>query len=145
MEQGGAPQQCYDGLKCIITELDMGIPSTSAQDLEEQARCYRVVTDIMLNNDNCPSMVIWGVKDNDSWCSASNPLLYDAGQNRKLAWYAVRSALRHRDIVNQATDVKGVQSAAIAPDGAIYDLQGRQVVATKPGLYIRNGRKWIVK
>ena len=42
----------------------MGIPSTSPQDLEEQARCYRVVTDIMLNNDNCPSMVIWGVKDN---------------------------------------------------------------------------------
>lgn len=133
------------GIKCIITELDMGIPSLSPEDLEEQARCYRVVTDIMLNNDNCPSMVIWGVKDNDSWRSASNPLLYDAAQNRKFAWYAVRSALRHRDIVNQATDVKGVQSATIAHDSIVYDLQGRRVVASKPGLYIRNGRKWIVK
>ena len=58
------------GLKCIITELDMGIPSTSAANLEEQARIYRMITDIVLNNDNCPSMVIWGIKDNDSWRSA---------------------------------------------------------------------------
>ena len=84
------------GLKCAITELDMGIPSTTAANLEEQARNYRVVTDIVLNNDNCPNLVIWGIKDNDSWRTASNPLLYDSGLGRKKAWYAVRSALRHR-------------------------------------------------
>jgi GH35 family endo-1,4-beta-xylanase len=136
------------GLKCIITELDMGIPSTSEQDLEEQARCYRVVTDIMLNNDNCPSMVIWGVKDNDSWRSASNPLLYDAGQVRKMAWYAVRSALRHRYIINGKPDVtviKDVQHKTSEDKGAIYDLQGHRVSGEMPGLYIRHGRKWIVK
>ncbi len=83
------------GLKCIITELDMGIPSTSQANLEEQARNYRVITDIVLNNDNCPNMVIWGLKDNNSWRD-SNPLLYTAGLGRKPAWKAVRSALRHR-------------------------------------------------
>lgn len=133
------------GLKCIITELDMGIPSTSDQDLEEQARCYRVITDIVLNNDNCPSMVIWGVKDNDSWRSASNPLLYDSGAGRKPAWYAVRSALRHRVIINES---EAVLPLTISKDSsAVYDLQGRLVNegTLKPGLYIGNGRKWIVR
>ena len=133
------------GLKCIITELDMGIPSTSSQDLEEQARCYRVITDIMLNNDNCPSMVIWGVKDNDSWRQASSPLLYDAGAGRKPAWYAVRSALRHRAIIKVSENIAPL---TIGKDcAAVYDLQGRLLngQALKPGLYIGNGRKWIVR
>lgn len=131
-----------DGLKCIITELDMGVGSTSAKDLEEQARNYRVVTDIMLNNANCPSMVIWGIKDNDSWRSGSNPLLYTAQLGRKPAWYAVRSALRHRSIV---TDVKAVQ-AAVAPSDAIYDLKGRRIGSGRlqPGIYVKGGKKILV-
>jgi GH35 family endo-1,4-beta-xylanase len=131
-----------DGLKCIITELDMGVGSTSAKDLEEQARNYRVVTDIMLNNANCPSMVIWGIKDNDSWRSGSNPLLYTAQLGRKPAWYAVRSALRHRSIV---TDVKPVQ-AAVAPSDAIYDLKGRRIGSSRlqPGIYVKGGKKILV-
>ena len=52
------------GLKCIITELDMGIPSTSKDNLEEQARNYRVIVDIVLNNDNFPDLVIWALKAN---------------------------------------------------------------------------------
>lgn len=131
-----------DGLKCIVTELDMGVGSTSAKDLEEQARNYRVVTDIMLNNANCPSMVIWGIKDNDSWRSGSNPLLYTAQLGRKPAWYAVRSALRHRSIV---TDVKPVQ-AAVAPSDAIYDLKGRRIGSGRlqPGIYVKGGKKILV-
>ena len=131
-----------DGLKCIITELDMGVGSTSAKDLEEQARNYRVVTDIVLNNANCPSMVIWGIKDNDSWRSGSNPLLYTAQLGRKPAWYAVRSALRHRSLV---TDVKPVQ-AAVAPSDAIYDLKGRRIGSGRlqPGIYVKGGKKILV-
>lgn len=131
-----------DGLKCIITELDMGVGSTSAKDLEEQARNYRVVTDIVLNNENCPNMLIWGIKDNDSWRSGSNPLLYTAQLGRKPAWYAVRSALRHRALV---TDVKPVQAAAI-PSDAIYDLKGRRIGSgsLQPGIYIKGGKKMLV-
>jgi len=130
-----------DGLKCIITELDMGVSSTSAKDLEEQARCYRVVTDIVLNNDNCPSMVVWGVKDNDSWRSAENPLLYNSAESKKPAWYAVRSALRHRTLVPASVAAPEGVAAPPASD-AVYDLQGRRVAKPlRRGLYIKKGKK----
>ena len=133
------------GLKCIITELDMGIPSTTAANKEEQARLYRMITDIVLKNDNCPSMVIWGVKDNDSWRSASNPLLYDSGMGKKPAWYGVRSALRHRALSTGVSEKVIVNSDKFAT-APIYDLQGRKVTSLlKPGLYIKNGKKFVVK
>lgn len=133
------------GLMCIITELDMGIPSTSAANLEEQARLYRMITDIVLNNDNCPSMVIWGVKDNDSWRTNSNPLLYDSGMGKKPAWYGVRSALRHRALSTGVSEKVIVNSDKFAT-APIYDLQGRKVTSLlKPGLYIKNGKKFVVK
>ena len=132
-----------DGLKCIITELDMGIPSTSAKDLEEQARNYRVITDIVLNNDNCPNLVIWGIKDNDSWRDGSNPLLYTASLGRKPAWYAVRSALRHRVLT---TDIKNSPANRV-DSRTIYDLSGCRVEdgQLRPGLYISDGRKFVVR
>ena len=135
------------GLKCIITELDMGISSTSAANLEEQARNYRVITDIVLNNDNCPTMMIWGIKDNDSWRSGSNPLLYTSGLAKKKAWYAVRSALRHRYLVKQQT---GVDEPATthhpSPTTTLYDLSGRRIQTSevRPGIYIKGGRKIVV-
>ena len=136
------------GLKCIITELDMGVSSTSAANLEEQARNYRVITDIMLNNDNCPTMMVWGIKDNDSWRSASNPLLYTSGLGKKPAWYAVRSALRHRTLTDGSSTMIG-SSIADAPsaDSPIYDLSGRRVnpANIRSGLYIKNGKKVIFK
>lgn len=132
------------GLKCIITELDMGIPSTTATNKEEQARLYRMITDIVLKNDNCPSMVIWGIKDNDSWRSGSNPLLYDSGMGKKPAWYGVRSALRHRALNPSA--VSAVRCNSVATDGTVYDLQGRKVTSQlKSGLYIKDGKKFVVK
>ena len=134
-----------DDLKCVITELDMGIPSTSTANLVEQARLYRVITDIMLDNDNCPYMVIWGLKDNDSWRSGSNPLLYDSGMGKKPAWRAVRSALRHRHI-QDTVDISAMQNdkRQTTNDTSIYDLQGRKVSQSsslKKGIYISQGRK----
>jgi GH35 family endo-1,4-beta-xylanase len=134
------------GLKCIITELDMGVPSTSAKDLEEQARNYRVITDIVLNNDNCHSMVIWGLKDNDSWRSGSNPLLYTSGLAKKTAWYAVRSALRHRMIVKEQTSIPSLRNNSVSTDPATYDLGGRRIGnrPLSPGIYIKDGKKFVI-
>ena len=134
------------GLKCIITELDMGIPSTSSQNLEEQARNYRVITDIVLNNDNCPNLIIWGLKDNNSWRDTSNPLLYTAGLSKKPAYFAVRSALRHRVLVNEQTDIPVVPQEVTDGNGAIYDLSGRRLHpnSLKPGIYIVNGKKVVI-
>ncbi len=134
------------GLKCIITELDMGISSTSDEDLTEQARNYRVITDIVLNNDNCPHLMIWGLKDNDSWRSGSNPLLYTAELGRKPAWYAVRSALRHRKIIKEQTGIPTIVNDDNTATGFIYDLRGRRVSGTlSPGIYIQDGEKFIVR
>ena len=131
------------GLKCVITELDMGIPSLTEENLTEQARLYRVITDVMLNNENCPYMVVWGLKDNDSWRSASSPLLYNADLTKKKAWYAVRSALRHRTLASQQTGVHTMKRTENSSSSTIYDLCGRPVVGgvLAPGLYIRDGKK----
>ena len=134
-------------MKCTITELDMGIPSTTAANLEEQARQYRIITDIVLNNDNCPNMIIWGLKDNDSWRSASNPLLYDAGLGRKKAWYAVRSALRHRSL-GQSDAIYSPSTIHHSPSTIHpFALDGRRVSmnSLRPGIYIKDGKKFVVK
>ena len=135
-----------DNLKCVITELDMGVPSTTSANLEEQARLYRVITDIMLNNDNCPYMVIWGIKDNDSWRSASNPLLFTAGLEKKPAWRAVRSALRHHSLTLGIPPIDISDNVNIYSQ-KIFSLDGRQVnrFGNKPGLYIKEGKKIFVK
>jgi GH35 family endo-1,4-beta-xylanase len=119
----------------------MGIPSTSEANLLEQARNYRVVTDIVLNNDNCPTMIVWGIKDNDSWRSSSNPLLYTAGLAKKKAWYAVRSALRHRTLQQQSS-VRTIIEEPQDKRPFVYDLSGRllSAEALRPGLYIKNGK-----
>ena len=136
---------CFEeaGLLCIITELDMGIPDTSEKSLLEQARLYRVITDIMLNHDNCPSMVIWGLKDNNSWREASNPLLFTAQLDKKPAYYAVRSALRHRYLVNQETGIHAVTNTRTTTNGTIYNLAGQKVGKDYKGLVIKDGKKVI--
>ena len=132
------------GLKCIITELDMGIPDTSEKNLQEQARLYRVITDIMLNHDNCPSMVIWGLKDNNSWRESSNPLLFTAQLDKKTAYYAVRSALRHRYLVKQETGIRTAVSTKTT-NGNIYNLAGQKVNADYKGIVIVDGKKMVKK
>lgn len=133
-------------LKCVITELDMGVKNTTSADFEEQARLYRVVTDIMLHNDNCPYMVIWGLKDNDSWRSASSPLLYDSGMTRKPAWRAVRSAFRHQNIMT-SIDTPMRHKPVNDCSEAIFTLDGRRVMSTlqSPNIYIIGGKKVMVR
>ena len=130
------------GLKCIITELDMGIPDTSAESLEEQARSYRVITDIMLNHDNCTSMVIWGLKDNNSWRESSNPLLFTAQLDKKPAYYAVRSAMRHRYLVE--TGIHPIRQTKTT-DGNIFNIAGQKVSGDYQGIVIIDGKKILNK
>lgn len=135
-----------EGLQCIITELDIAATSTSTAGLEEQARQYRVVTDIMLNNDNCPSMIVWGIKDNDSWRSAVNPLLFNSGMGKKPAYYAVRSALRHRTL-QSPTAVQPLTAAGSMSNDYVYSLQGVRVGTVSSwnslpkGVYVVKGKK----
>jgi GH35 family endo-1,4-beta-xylanase len=134
------------GLLCIITELDMGIPDTSEKNLMEQARLYRVITDIMLKHDNCPSMVIWGLKDNNSWRETSNPLLFTAQLDKKPAYYAVRSALRHHYLVKQETAIRpAISTKTSSTNGVRYNLSGQKVNADYKGIVIVDGKKMLKK
>ena len=102
----------------------------------------------MLNNDHCPTIMVWGIKDNDSWRSASNPLLYTSGLGKKPAWYAVRSALRHRTLTDgSSTMISSSIADTPSSDSPIYDLSGRRVnpANIRSGLYIKNGKKVIFK
>lgn len=82
------------GLKCIITELDLGTSDTSERGLNIQADNYRTITNIFLNARNSPHAIIWGVTDDKSWRSNERPLLFDANFNPKPAYFGVCNALK---------------------------------------------------
>lgn len=92
------------GLDCILTEVDLAIYNNSAADLQTQANAYKEITEVFLNNDNCPHMIVWGINDQYSWISDRNPLLFDNNTDPKPAYYAVRKALH--DYV--ATDIDDI-------------------------------------
>jgi hypothetical protein len=63
---------------------------------------------------------------------------------KKKAWYGVRSALRHRVL---ASGIGAVRRDGIETHSDVYTLDGRRVSAAslKPGLYIKEGKKFVVK
>lgn len=82
------------GLDCIITELDIALADPSAADaLDIQAKEYGAITRVFLRNDNCPTMLVWGISDNHSW-RENQPLLYNSSLQPKPAYYNVHAQLR---------------------------------------------------
>ena len=129
-------------LTTVDPTISLGIPDTSDKNLEEQAHSYRVITDIMLNHDNCTSMVIWGLKDNNSWRESSNPLLFTAQLDKKPAYFAVRSAMRHRYLVE--TGIHPIRQTKTTNDN-IYNIAGQKVSGDYQGIVIIDGKKILNK
>jgi hypothetical protein len=49
-------------------------------------------------------------------------------------------------VEGEATDITSVGYDSVATDGSTYDMQGRKVESlSKKGLYIKNGRKVVIK
>jgi hypothetical protein len=63
---------------------------------------------------------------------------------KKKAWYAVRSALRHRTLTSA---ISPVRCGLPATTEAVYSLDGRRVSteSLQPGLYIKDGKKVVIK
>lgn len=100
------------GMNCIITELDIALANPYAADaLDIQAKEYGAITRVFLRNDNCPSMLVWGISDNHSW-RQNQPLLYNSSLEPKPAYYNVHAQLRLA-----AEKATGVKSAAVDGDG----------------------------
>lgn len=118
------------GMDCIITELDIALANPYAADaLDTQAKEYGAITRVFLRNDNCPSMLVWGISDNHSW-RQNSPLLFDAGLKPKAAYYNVHAQLRR---AAEKADADGIISPKRSTSGAkvvsttLYDVYGRRV------------------
>ncbi|MFF4712446.1 non-reducing end alpha-L-arabinofuranosidase family hydrolase [Streptomyces eurythermus] len=72
------------GVDVQITELDIAQASATAYAGAVQA-CLKVA--------RCTGVTVWGIRDSDSWRTGENPLLFDAGGNKKPAYSAVLTAL----------------------------------------------------
>lgn len=125
------------GLKCIITELDIAQADTKADDAaERQAEDYCATIMAALSEENCPTVLIWGLVDSDSWRKDGNPLIYDSSVKPKEAYYAVHAALRtlasrsEIDIIidNTKREIKAVE---------LFNLQGVRLPADAKGLVIK--------
>ena len=72
------------GVDVQLTELDIANAGTTA---------YGNAVRACLNVPRCAGITVWGIRDSDSWRAGENPLLFDAGGNRKAAYNAVLSLL----------------------------------------------------
>lgn len=127
------------GLVCAITELDIVQSDPGAADAEmRQAEDYCAVVMAAMSQENCPTTLIWGVSDPDSW-RENNPLIFDGSLKPKEAYHAVRAALR---TIAERTEVDHIEDGA-DPDGnegdGYFNLQGIKVGEgpLAPGIYIR--------
>lgn len=85
------------GLKCQITELDIGITENTADMYTKQTAAYKSLMDKILAAEkkgeiDINAIVWWGVSDNYSWRNDEWPLLFDSSYNKKDSYYAVYNA-----------------------------------------------------
>lgn len=60
-------------------------------------------------------------------------------------YVSVPAAPSNLRIVFPEDGVTGISTVATAADNVVYNLQGQRVEATKAGVYVKNGKKFIVK
>ncbi|QHA10033.1 1,4-beta-xylanase [Streptomyces broussonetiae] len=72
------------GVDVQITELDIAQASPTA---------YANTVQACMNVARCTGITVWGIRDSDSWRTGENPLLFDAGGNKKPGYSAVLTAL----------------------------------------------------
>ncbi len=125
-------------MKCIITELDIALANPYASDaLDIQAKEYGAITRVFLRNENCPSMLIWGISDNHSW-RQNQPLMFDSNLKAKPAYYNVHAQLRlaaekmQEDSIGQISD----NDKAGIPVSVIRMNANGQIVNKAKGLVI---------
>lgn len=125
------------GLKCIVTELDIAQADPKAADASKrQAEDYCALVMAALSEENCPSVMIWGLCDPDSW-RENNPLLFEGGAKPKEAYFAVHAALR---AIANRNDVDQLESDSAAKEVSTveyFNLQGYKVSPDVKGLLVK--------
>lgn len=125
------------GLKCIITELDITQADPNASDAaKRQAEDYCAVVSAALSQENCPTVLIWGLCDPDSW-RQNNPLIFDGSVNPKEAYYGVHAALRTIAANNGVKELEDMADGKEISGVEYYNLQGIKVASDAKGLLIK--------
>ena len=106
---------------------------TAAPEAGKDYRFYK----LSLDNDNQNLGFYWGAEDGAAF-------LNKAGR-AYLAIEKTGAAVKGFSITDLETGIGHVNGQMTAEDGAVYDLQGRRVEKAVRGMYIQNGRKFIVK
>ena len=155
-------QKCKEaGLLCIITEMDMpGSNPITSSELSSQATKYAKAAEIMVKYDNFPSMLIWGVRDDQSWLDNSDktaPLLFYPDLTPHPAYVEIRKMLQKYAILADVADIElDDEDRVVIEDAklAVYDLTGRKITEINSydelnelpqGLYIVGGKKYLIK
>lgn len=126
------------GLNCIITELDIALDNPTSNDaFDIQAKEYGAITRIFLRNQNCPSMLIWGISDNNSW-RQNNPLLFDSSLKPKDAYYNVHKQFREaaKDLVSDdcpdnPDNITENEVGGMIISTTYYNIYGQEVIQPK--------------
>lgn len=86
------------GLECQITELDITINGTSKKEYDNQKKAYKtLITKVLKANEaeetNITAVVVWGIRDNESWKRNQYPLLFTEKYGKKPAYYGFLEAI----------------------------------------------------
>lgn len=86
------------GLKCQITELDITINGSGDSALQGQKNAYKNMIKKVLESNSkgetdINAVVVWGIRDNESWKRGQNPLLFNENYEKKPAYYGFLEAL----------------------------------------------------
>ncbi|MFF2465272.1 non-reducing end alpha-L-arabinofuranosidase family hydrolase [Streptomyces mirabilis] len=117
------------GVDVQITELDIAQASPTA---------YTAAVQACMNVARCTGITVWGIRDSDSWRTGENPLLFDAGGNKKPAYSAVLTALGGSSGGGTAG---GGTAAGDITSGTVYTLSNAAAgrVLDEPAGYNGNG------
>lgn len=106
---------------------------TAAPEAEKDYRFYK----LSLDNDNQNLGFYWGAEDGAAFINKAG--------RAYLAIEKTSAAVKGFSITDLETGIGQVSGNETMSNGAVYDLQGRRVEKAVRGMYIQNGRKFIVK
>lgn len=106
---------------------------TAAPEAEKDYRFYK----LSLDNDNQNLGFYWGAEDGAAFTNKAG--------RAYLAIEKTSAAVKGFSIIDLETGIGQVSGNETMSNGAVYDLQGRRVEKAVRGMYIQNGRKFIVK
>lgn len=96
-----------EGLEIQLTELDMHYNDNSEEAMNEQARAYRSLFDLLVELDkdglaNITNVTFWGLNDGTTWLTNhkkenSYPLLFDENNEAKPCYYSIFDAVAASD------------------------------------------------